>query len=199
MRLFACILFILLPSFMFAAGSSSQSLANDSGKATITEIKTNTGNTFVLSFVPESQYLYDVYITGRGFQMPVDTLLFDEIEHVDTIVTADLDKDGFEELYLFTRGFKPGEYAHIFGIASDSDITYKEIYFPQLKPEEIGSGGPFEGYNGRDVFVIRNNVLERTFPVHKKGDTYENASGGFRTFYYTIEKKDGGIFYKRME
>ncbi|MCE1163887.1 MAG: hypothetical protein LWX07_00635 [Bacteroidetes bacterium] len=175
---------------------------NDSDKTggiTTVEIATKTGKSFLVRCVPESEYLFDVYITGKGFPESRDTILFDEIEHIDTIFTADLDNDGFEEMYLFTRGFKPGEYAHIFGIASDGDMTFKEINFPAIKPGEINTGGPFEGYNGRDVFIIKNNVLERTFPVHRPGDTYENPGLGYKTLYYTIEKSAEGFFYKRKD
>lgn len=203
MRFFAGLMFFFLPSFIFGFAKHTEYFsANDSDRTsgtTTIEIATKTGKSFLIRLVPESEYLYDVYITGKNFTDSRDTILFDEIERVDTIVTADLDNDGFEELYLFTRGFKPREYAHIFGIASDKDRTYKEINFPAIKPGEINTGGPFEGYNGRDVYIIKNNVLERTFPVHKEGDTYENATGGYRTVFYTIEKNADGYFYKAVE
>ena len=158
-----------------------------------------TGKSFTVLQAQESDYLYDVWIIGNGFSGKADTILLDELEHIDTIIIADINNDSFEELYFFTHGFLPGAYGHVFGITSDRDISYKEINFPDLKPEEINKGGIFEGYNGKDVYIIRNNTLERVFPVYKPGDTYENPTGGKKTIYYTIEKTSNGYFYKIKE
>lgn len=202
MRVLTGILFFLFPALLFSMNLPDNGFQkHDSDRAGlkthVIEFTTLSGKSFQIRMEPESEYLYDVYINGVNFPDSRDTVLFDEIEHVDTIITADLNNDGFGELYLFTRGFKPGEYAHIFGIASDGDKTYKEINFPDLKSRETNAGGPFEGYNGKDVYKIKDNILERTFPVHIPGDTYENAKGGYRTLYYTIEKTEEGFFYKQ--
>jgi len=159
------------------------------------EIKLKNGKSFMILQSPESEYLFDVYVFGIGFPDTKDTILFDEIEHIDTIIIADIDNDGFEELYIFTRGFAPGAYDHVFGIASDGDRSYKAISFLPLKQEDIKEGGMFEGYNGKDVYTIKNNTLERTFPVHKQGDSYENPSG-YKTILYTTEKIGTDYFYK---
>lgn len=158
--------------------------------------KINNGNTFIVMQDAESEYLYDVKIIGVGFRETADTILFDEIERVDTIMIADIDNNGDEELYIFTRGFSDGAFDHVFGVTSVGDEYYSEILFPPFSPEDFLPGGTFEGYNGKDVYRIKDNVLERTFPVHRAGDTYENPELGFRTVYYSIEKNSSGYYYK---
>lgn len=195
------IVFILLfQCLLFAEIHTEPVSFSDTGKVfkkINSEVYTlKSGKSFTIFQEPESKYLYDVRVVGNGFLEKTDTILFDEIEHVDTVIIADLDSDGFEELYIFTRGFLPGEYDHVFGIMSAEDKSYCEIIFPSIKPEDITPGSLFEGYNGKDVYKIKKNVLERTFLVHKPGDTYENPELGFRIIYYTIEKTDSGIFYK---
>jgi hypothetical protein len=195
------IVFILLFRSLLFAGIHSEPVSfSDTGKVNKnikSEIYTlKSGKSFTIFQEPESEYLYDVRIVGNGFLEKTDTILFDEIEKVDTVVIADLDNDGFEELYIFTRGFEPGDYDHVFGVMSAEDKSYDEIIFPSIKPEDITMGSMFEGYNGKDVYKIKDNVLERTFPVHKQGDTYENPELGYRTIYYTIEKTSYGNFYK---
>lgn len=194
------LIILFAQSFLFAEVSYNKPLSKDTNNISANiptrEFKLKSGKSFIVMQEPESEYLYDVRVIGVGFQDSKDTILFDEVEHVDTILVADINNDGFEEIYIFTKGFAPGDYDHVFGITSDEDKTYKEINFPRLKPDEIKEGGIFEGYNGRDVYRINNNVLERTFPIHKPGDTYQNPEGGYRTIYYSLEKTVEGFFYK---
>ena len=161
-----------------------------------TEYLLKNGKSFVIVLTPESDYLVNSYIFGIGFPGFQDTILFDEIELIDTVAIADINQDGYEELYIFTRGFSPGAYDHVFGVTSDEDKSYKEINFAALKPADVTEGGIFDGYQGQDVYTMENNLIKRIFPVYKAGDFYNSPSRGFRTLYYTLEKTDSGFFFK---
>ena len=154
------------------------------------------GKSFTILQSPESDYLVDARIYGKGFSGSTDTIFFEEIELIDTVLIGDINNDGFEELYIFTRGFFPGAYDHVFGITSVEDISYKEINFYDLKPSDVIEGAVFNGYQGQDVYTLENNSIKRTFPVYNPGDFYNHPSRGYKTLYYTLEKTDSGYFFK---
>jgi len=192
------IIFILFLSASVYSSGRNADTSQVNNKIPPVEYKLKNGKSFIVLQSPESVYLYDVYIIGVGFPDSKDTILFDEIEQIDTVIIADINNDGFEEMYIFTRGFSPGAYDHVFGITSDNDKSYKEVEFRLLKQDDIKEGGVFEGYNGKDVYSIKNNTLERTFPVHQQGDSYQNPTS-YKTIYYTIEKVGSKYFYKIKE
>jgi hypothetical protein len=154
------------------------------------------GKSFVILQSPESDYLVDVRVFGKGFSDSKDTIFFEEIEIIDTVLIGDINNDGYEEMYIFTKGFFPGAYDHVFGVTSDEDKTYKEINFYDLNPSDVGEGALFNGYQGQDVYTLENNAIKRTFPVYNAGDFYNSPSRGYRSLYYTLEKKDKGFYFK---
>jgi len=176
--------------------TGKDTIKNDSNKITSTEYYLKNGKSFILLQSPESDYLVNARVIGIGFPDSRDTILFEEIELIDTVMIADINSDGYEELYIFTKGFSPGDYDHVFGVTSDEDKTYKEINFKDLKPSDVIEGGVFNGYQGQDVYTIEYNAIKRTFPVYNAGDFYNNPSQGYRTLYYTIEKTDSGCYFK---
>ena len=205
------ILALLIPSFVnsFASAKNNScsilcaseilgkdSIKEDPDKFPRREYFLKNGKSFIFIQSPENDYLVDLYIVGKGFPESIDTILFDEIEIIDSVIIADINNDGFEEIYVFTRGAAPGIYDHVFGITSDEDRSYKEINFYDVKPEDLKEGGILDGWLGQDVYTFENNLIKRTFPVYSPGDYYNNPSRGSRTLYYNLEKTDKGYFYK---
>jgi hypothetical protein len=154
------------------------------------------GKSFIILQSAESDYLVDVRVFGKGFSGFKDTIFFEEIEIIDTVLIADINNDGFEEIYIFTRGFFPGAYDHVFGVTSDEDITYKEINFYDIKQSDVVDGAVFNGYQGQDVYTLENNLIKRTFPVYNPGDFYNYPSRGYKTLFYTLEKTNTGFYFK---
>ena len=154
------------------------------------------GKSFTILQSYESDYLVNVYVVGKVFPGSMDTIFFEEIELIDTVIIADINNDGFEEMYIFTKGFSPGAYDHVFGVTSDEDKSYKEINFYSVKPADVAERGFLNGWQGQDVYTFENNSIKRTFPVYNAGDFYNNPSRGYRTLYYTIEKTDSGFYFK---
>jgi hypothetical protein len=204
--IFSCLSFGL--SYAYADTVRAYTMPENSGTDTIKnnlydlsprEYFLKNRKSFTVLQSPESNYLVNVYISGNGFPDSKDTVFFDEIELIDTVIVADINNDGFEEIYLFTRGFFPGAYDHVFGVTSDEDKSYKEIFFNPLQPDDFSENGIFNGYQGQDVYTMENNLIKRTFPVYNKGDFYNNPSRGYRSLYYTLEKTESGYFFKLKE
>jgi hypothetical protein len=185
---------VLTHSVSCTAGRDT--IKDDVNKFSPTEYFLKNGKSFTILQTPESDYLVDICIIGNGFPDSRDTILFEEIENIDTIIIADIDNDGYEEMYIFTKGFSPGAYDYVFGVTSDEDKSYKEINFADIKPSDAIEGGVFDGYQGQDVYALENNTIKRTFPVYNAGDFYNSPSRGYRTLYYTIEKNDSGFYFK---
>ncbi|MDD5363657.1 MAG: hypothetical protein PHN88_16155 [Ignavibacteria bacterium] len=183
-------------SYSVSAFDGKDTIKNNSYDLSPKEYKLKSGKSFTLIQTYESDYLVNLFITGNGFPDSKDTILFDEIELIEAVVIADIDNDGYEEIYVFTKGFYPGAYDHVFGVASDEDKSYKEINFKDLKPSDAAEGGVFNGYQGQDVYTLEDNSIKRVFPVYKPGDFYGNPSEGYRTLFYTLEKTSGGFFFK---
>jgi hypothetical protein len=179
--------------------TSKDSVKDDANKFPPTEYFLKDSKSFTILQSPESDYLVDVHVFGKGFSGSSDTIFFEEIENIDTVIIADINNDGYEELYIFTRGFFPGAYDHVFGITSDEDKSYKEINFSDVKPSDVIAGGVFDGYQGQDVYTLENNLIKRTFPVYNAGDFYNSPSRGYRTLYYTLEKTDSGYYFKLIK
>jgi hypothetical protein len=180
----------------YSENSGKDTINNGSYDLSTKEYKLKSGKSFFLIQERESDYLVNAFVVGNGFAESRDTILFDEIELIEAVVTADIDNDGYEELYIFTKGFSPGAYDHVFGVTSVEDKSYEIINFKILKPSDVDEGGVFQGYQGQDVYTFENNSIRRTFPVYKAGDFYNHPSEGYRTLYYTLGKSDSGYYFK---
>ena len=78
---------------------------------------------------------------------------------------ADLDGNGFGEIYVITQSAGSGSYGNVYGFASNKDRSISMVYLPAISEEEKKKGGPFEGYEGHDLFEINGKQLVRSFPV----------------------------------
>lgn len=183
----------------FHSYSNKDSIKNDLSGIMSAEYFLKNGKSFTILQSPESDYLVDVRVFGKGFPEMQDTIFFEEIELIDTVIIADINNDGFDEMYIFTRGYAPFAYDHVFGITSDEDKNYKEINFTDIKQSDVAEGNIFNGYQGQDVYTFENNKIKRIFPVYNQGDFYGNPSRGYKTLFYTIEKTESGFYYKPID
>ena len=95
---------------------------------------------------------------------------------------ADLDGNGFDEIYIITISAGSGSYGTVLGFASNKDKSLSMIHFPEMQAGDEN----FEGYMGHDAFTIVGRKLVRIFPLYNKGDTNENATGGRRKLVYGL-------------
>ena len=95
---------------------------------------------------------------------------------------ADLDGNGFDEIYIITTSAGSGSYGTVLGLASNNDKSLSLINFPETRKGDEN----FEGYMGHDTFRIEGQKLVRIFPVYNKGDTNENPTGGRRKLVYGL-------------
>lgn len=147
--------------------------------------KTRTGKTITITEShPQGQSLSDI---SAGFQGEPKTVVeFKDVDPIRKVLVADLDGNGFDEVYIITTGAGSGSYGNVTGLASNADKSLTQIFFPQVEEKGLKKGATFEGYEGHDEFEIVQNTLVRTFPL-KTGKT------SVRTLRYGLKAGEAGF------
>ena len=148
--------------------------------------RTSTGKTFVIWSETKGQSLMDIKLMGKGFQNMNDTILIKDTDPLTQVFLLDLNKDGFDEIYLITTSAGSGSYASIYGFSSNRDLSFSPIYVPEITESDLKDESLFAGYMGHDSIYSTENRLMRTFPVYKDGDANCCPTGGFRILFYKI-------------
>jgi hypothetical protein len=130
------------------------------------EYKTKTGKIFLVEEThPTGMSLSTVKV---GFAGDSASYTLSDIDPISNSFLADLNTDGFEELYLVSTAAGSGSYGKIYGYASLRDKSIGMVNLPDLTENDMAKGGKFEGYEGHDEYEVAGSNLLRKFPV--KGD-----------------------------
>jgi hypothetical protein len=103
---------------------------------------------------------------------------------------ADLNGDNAPELYIVTRSDGSGSYGNIIAYSSNNNKSASQIYLPELK---------FKGYMGHDRFEVKEDRIERTFPVYNDGDANCCPAGGEHTIVYKLVAGEAGWILQMQE
>ena len=148
----------------------------------INEYKTNSGRTIIISEThPLGQSLSTIRINTRDLEYNYSEAFTDR-DPVSDVFIADIDDNGFDEIYIITTSAGSGSYGTVLGFASNKDKSLSMINFPDVD----STNKVFEGYMGHDSFIIENKKLVRTFPVYNKEDTNKNPTGGKQKLIYSL-------------
>lgn len=149
------------------------------------EMMTSTGKTVVLETAhPKGASLTDITVYFKD-----DTttqLTYTDKDPVSNSFTADLDGNGFDEVYIITTAAGSGSYGNVWAFSSNKDLSFSFVYLPELEEADLKPGKPFHGYEGHDVFKVEGNRLVRSFRV-SEGDQKSN-----RTIRYQLKKGEAG-------
>ena len=104
------------------------------------------------------------------------------------VEVADLNADGFPEIYVYVTSAGSGSYGSLIAYASNRNRSMSEIYLPPLEDDPDAS----KGYMGHDTFAVGEGALIRRFPVYREGDTNAEPSGGMRQVQYRLEAGEAG-------
>ena len=146
------------------------------------EYKTKTGKTIIISEThPVGQSLSTIKISTKDFEHN-HSETYENVDPISDVFIADLDGNGFDEIYIITTSHGSGSYGKVMGFASNNDKSLSMINFPDIEKEEK----IFEGYMGHDIFTVEDQKLVRTFPIYNKDDTNQNPTGGKRKLIYGL-------------
>jgi len=105
---------------------------------------------------------------------------------------ADINQDGFPEVYVYATSAGSGSYGSLIAYASNKNKSISAIYLPELSDDKKLS----QGYMGHDQFSIDKNSLLRKFPIYKKGDSNAEPTGGTRQIVYELVPGEAGWILK---
>ena len=158
--------------------SDNKSGSSDAPK----EYKTKTGKTIIISEThPTGQSLSTIEISTKDFEHNYPEIYQDR-DPISNVFIADLDGNGFDEIYIITISAGSGSYGTVLGFASNKDKSLSMINFPEIRESDKN----FEGYMGHDTFKIEDQKLVRTFPAYNEGDTNKDPTGGTRKLVYGL-------------
>jgi hypothetical protein len=156
--------------------------SKDSSSDTSKEYKTKTGKTIIISVThPVGRSLSTIEISTMDFEHNYPEI-YEDRDPISDVFVADLDGNGFDEIYIITTSAGSGSYGNVLGFASNKDKSLSMINFPEIQEGDRN----FEGYMGHDTFKVENQKLVRIFPIYNKGDTNQNPSGGSRKLIYGL-------------
>lgn len=160
------------------------------------EFNTKSGKTFKVITRTLNQSLTDILVVGIGFSNSSDSIKFLESEPFNSAFLADLNNDGFEEIYIITKSSGSGSYLNIHAVSSNSDKSYSLITVQPINEKDTQPGKNFEGYMGHDNITVEKDALVREFPVYKQDDTNDKPTGGNRKIYYKLLKGENSFQLK---
>ena len=101
---------------------------------------------------------------------------------------ADLDGNGWPEIYVYVSSAGSGSYGSLAAYAVNNGKSLSPIYLPPMEqsPEAL------VGYMGHDEFAVVENRLVRRFPLYREGDTNATATGGTRQMQYRLVPGEAG-------
>jgi hypothetical protein len=101
---------------------------------------------------------------------------------------ADLDSDGWPELFVYVSSAGSGSYGSVVAYAVNNGKSMTPIYLPPIAAADSTS----RGYMGHDEFAVVENRLVQRFPVYREGDTNSAPSGGMRQLQYRLTRGEAG-------
>jgi hypothetical protein len=144
--------------------------------------QTKTGKTIIISEThPTGQSLSTIEISTKGFKHNYAEI-YEDRDPISDVFLADLDANGFDEIYIITTSAGSGSYGTVLGFASNKDKSLSMINFPEIRK----GNEDLEGYMGHDTFKIEDRKLIRIFPIYNRGDTNSNPTGGKRMLVYGL-------------
>ena len=174
---------VLICSMMiFTVLLLSCSKPREKDSPSIKRYHTRTGKTILVSEShPISRGLSTIQVSTENFEHDISET-YKDMDPITNVLIADIDNNGFDEIYFVLTSNGSGSYGKIFGFASNQDKSLSMINFPEVDAGDI----TFEGYMGHDSFSIEDNHLIRIFPIYKKNDTNSNPTGGQRKLTYAL-------------
>jgi len=127
--------------------------------------------------------LNQLTITPSGLTEVNEVVKYDIDGSVVDTKVADLNSDGFPEVYVFISSAGSGAYGSLVAYSSNHNKSMTPIYLSELEDD----ANNVKGYMGHDLFYIDKSTLNREFPIYKKDDTNANPTGGIRKLKYKLK------------
>jgi hypothetical protein len=136
------------------------------------ELKTANGKLFTIIESKPTYSMSNYLITGAGFENSEDTIKFYNMNPMTATLLSDINKDGFDELYIITKTTGDERFMDLMAFTSGKENNFREIIVEPVEPEDVKNDKMFDGYMGHDSIYIDGSGIIREFPVYPSS-TYE--------------------------
>lgn len=102
--------------------------------------------------------------------------------------TADLNRDGSPEIYVFIRSSGPGMPGELIAYSANRKKSLSAVYLPDISENAKTA----EGYQGEDEFAVVENALVRRFPIYDSADVNAGRTGKMRQVQYRLMAGEAG-------
>ena len=134
-------------------------------------------------------------VTPAGLREGNDPVTLEIDGTVVGMETADLNRDGSPELYIFISSAGSGSYGRLVAFSVNRMSSMSGIHLEELDPK----ARELRGYMGHDRFELTDKYLIRIFPIYKKEDPNCCPSGGTRRIYYELVPGEAVWQLKRVK
>lgn len=173
---------------------------NAKSKIETNKYQTQSGKQFIISAdYSIGASICDLKIETSGFTEKNTIHKLGLTDPVTDVFIIDLDKNGYEEIYLITTSAGSGSYSTIYGLASNKDKSATPIYIYEPSQKQLGQGGIFEGYRGHNKFDVQNGIITNTYPTFDDADTNAKPSGKKRNLSYSLMSGEAGWILQVMD
>jgi hypothetical protein len=133
--------------------------------------------------------LNDLKITPAGLFIDNSPIIKKEVDGAVTgAEVADLNGDGFPEIYVYINSAGSGSYGSLVAYGSNHNKSLSEIYLPPLEDDARNA----KGYMGHDEFAVVDGNLARRFPLYKENDSNARPTDGMRELLYKLVPGEAG-------
>jgi len=101
---------------------------------------------------------------------------------------ADLDVNGFPEVYAYVNSAGSGSYGSLVGYAVNKGKSMTEIYLPPIADDKKHNAG----YMGHDEFAVFEGTFVQRFPIYRAGDANAAPTGKTRQLQYKLKPDEAG-------
>lgn len=153
-----------------------------------TELRTKTGKIIMVTEShPMGVMISTITITTKGFKEN-KSIELEDIDPIEKIQLKDLDNNGFEEIYFFTRSGGSGAGGDLYVYASDKDERLVKCEKEELDKDQYCKGGFLEGFVGNNTYSFDENMVVMEFPLFEGNDLKSSPTGVIKKIYYTLNQ-----------
>ena len=131
---------------------------------------------------PNDSSINILYVASSGLSIDNATIEQEIDGTVSGAEIADLNADGYPELYVYVTSAGSGSYGSLVAYGSNRNKSISAIYLPSVSENEKLA----KGYMGHDKFAVGEGALLHRFPIYREGDNNANPTGGMRQIQYKL-------------
>lgn len=131
-----------------------------------------------------------VKISSACLNLEIPIILKD-VNPIEKVIVADLNEDGYDEIYITTRSVGTGSFSELFGFASDKDKSLTTINLQNIRKNNQ-KDGIFDGCIGHEIYKFERRAVVLEFPIYNEKNGNTSPTGRTRVITYALNSDNSG-------